>query len=63
MLSNLNLFTAADIPFFLVGIAGSFISALLAVRVFVALVGRMTLVPFAIYRLLLAPFIYYFMVR
>ncbi len=42
---------------------GSFISALLAVKVFVALVGRMTLVPFAVYRLLLAPFVYYFMVN
>ena len=63
MLKNLSLFTAADIPFFVVGIAGSFISALLAVKVFVALVGRMTLVPFAVYRLLLAPFVYYFMVN
>ena len=63
MLKNLSLFTSADIPFFAVGIVGSFISALLAVKVFVALVGRMTLVPFAVYRLLLAPFVYYFMVN
>ncbi len=63
MLKNLSLFTAADIPFFAVGMVGSFISALLAVKVFVALVGRMTLVPFAVYRLLIAPFIYYFMVN
>ena len=63
MLKNLCLFTSADIPFFAVGIVGSFISALLAVKVFVALVGRMTLVPFAVYRLLLAPFVYYFMVN
>lgn len=62
LLSNISLFTAADIPFFLVGMVGSFVSAILAVKVFVALVGRMTLIPFAIYRLLLAPFVYYFMV-
>lgn len=56
------LFSAADIPFFLVGMAGSFFSALLAVKVFVALVGRMTLIPFAVYRLLIAPLVFYFMV-
>ena len=42
---------------------GSFLSALLAVKVFIALMGRVTLVPFAVYRLLIAPFIYYFMVN
>lgn len=63
MFKSLSLFSVADIPFFAVGILGSFISALLAVKVFVALVGRMTLAPFAVYRLLIAPFIYYFMVH
>ena len=63
LLKNLSMFTSADIPFFLVGMIGSFVSALLAVKVFVALVGRMTLVPFAVYRLLIAPFVYYFMVN
>ena len=46
-----------------VGMIGSFISALIAVKAFVRLVGHMTLVPFAVYRLLLAPFIWYFMVH
>ena len=45
------------------GMIGSFLAALLAVKVFIALMGRLTLVPFAIYRLLIAPFIYYFMVN
>ena len=63
LLKNLSMFTSADVPFFLVGMIGSFVSALLAVKVFVALVGRMTLVPFAVYRLLIAPFVYYFMVN
>ena len=49
--------------FFAVGMIGAFVSALLAVKAFVALVGKMTLVPFAVYRLALAPFVYYFMVR
>lgn len=63
MLKSWHLFTAADIPFFAVGMVGAFVSALIAIKAFVALVGRVTLVPFAVYRLLLAPFIYYFMVN
>ncbi|QCC85574.1 undecaprenyl-diphosphate phosphatase [Desulfovibrio desulfuricans] len=63
MLKSWHLFSAADIPFFAVGMIGSFLAALLAVKVFIALMGRLTLVPFAIYRLLIAPFIYYFMVN
>ena len=63
MLKSWHLFTAADIPFFAVGMIGSFFSALLAVKVFISLMGRVTLVPFAVYRLLIAPFIYYFMVN
>lgn len=62
LLKSWSLFTAADIPFFCVGMAGAFVSALLAVRVFVALLGRVTLAPFAIYRLLLAPFVIYFVI-
>lgn len=62
LLKNWNLFTSADIPFFAIGMIGSFLSALAAVKIFVSLVGRMTLVPFAVYRLLLAPVVYYFMV-
>ena len=41
----------------------SFLAALLAVKVFIRLMGRLTLVPFAVYRLLIAPFVYYFMVN
>lgn len=63
LLKNWNLFTSADIPFFAIGMVGSFLSALAAVKIFVSLVGRMTLVPFAVYRLLLAPLVYYFMVH
>lgn len=62
LLKSWHLFTAADIPFFAIGLAGAFLSALAAVKLFVALVGRMTLVPFAVYRLILAPLVYYFMV-
>lgn len=62
LLKSWSLFTAADIPFFVVGMAGAFISALLAVKVFVALLARTTLIPFAIYRLILAPLVLFFAV-
>lgn len=62
LLKSWHLFSVADIPFFSIGMVGAFLSALAAVKVFVALVGRMTLVPFAVYRLLLAPLVWYFMV-
>lgn len=62
MLKNLHLFTTADIPFFAIGIIGSFLSALAAIKMFVRLVGRITLIPFALYRLTIAPLIYFFMV-
>lgn len=62
LLKSWHLFNAADVPFFAVGMIGSFVAALLAVKLFIALVGRLTLVPFAVYRLLIAPFVYYFMV-
>lgn len=62
MLKNMHLFTTADIPFFAIGMLGAFVSALAAVKVFVRLVGHMTLIPFALYRLAVAPLVYYFMV-
>lgn len=63
LLKNWHLLTATDMPFFAVGMVGAFVSALLAVKLFIALVGRMTLRPFAVYRLCLAPLVYYFLIR
>lgn len=62
MLKSLHLFTAADIPFMAVGFVGAFISALLAIKGFISLVGHVSLVPFAVYRLVIAPLVFYFMV-
>ena len=53
----------ADIPFFIVGSAVAFISAIAAIRIFISILGRNTLKPFAIYRLILAVPVYFFMVR
>lgn len=60
VLKNYHLFTTADIPFFAVGFVVSFLSALLAVKTFIALVGKMTFRPFAWYRLIIAPLVYLF---
>lgn len=62
LLKNWSLFTSADIPFFLVGMIGAFVSAVIAVKAFVALLSRITLVPFAIYRLILAPLVWIFVI-
>ena len=63
MLKSLGFFTAADIPFMAVGFIVSFFAALLAIKGFIALVARVSLVPFAVYRLILAPIVWYFMVH
>lgn len=61
MISNWSLFSSDDLLFFAVGMIGSFVFALLAVKLFIHLLQRITLRPFAIYRLLLAPLVYYFL--
>jgi undecaprenyl-diphosphatase len=53
--------SAGDVPVFAVGFAVSFLAAWLAVAGFLRLLQRGTLRPFAYYRLLVAPIIYYFM--
>lgn len=62
LLKNWQLFTQADLPFFAIGMVGAFVSALFAVKVFVALLGKITLVPFAVYRLILAPVVYFYVI-
>lgn len=57
---SLPLLGTADIPFFLVGTVISFLAALAAIKVFIGLVSRITLRPFAFYRLLLAPLVFWF---
>lgn len=63
VLKNWSSFTAADIPLFATGLIFAFIFGWLAIKTFIALVGRVSLRPFALYRLILAPIVYYFMVR
>jgi undecaprenyl-diphosphatase len=59
-LQSRHLFEIGDLPFLGVGFAVSFISAWLAVKWFIHLLGKMTLRPFAVYRLALAPLVFFF---
>ena len=61
LLKTWSIFSMEDLPLFAVGMVFSFLFALLAIKAFIALVGRMTLRPFAYYRLALAPLVYYFL--
>ncbi|MBZ2171769.1 undecaprenyl-diphosphate phosphatase [Nitratidesulfovibrio sp. SRB-5] len=63
LLKSHALFTMADLPFFATGFVVSFLSAWVAVKVFIGLMGRVTLVPFAWYRLAVAPLVFWFMVN
>lgn len=61
LLKSLSLFSASDIPFFLIGSIAAFFSAIAAMRTFIALLKHNTLKPFAIYRIVLAVPVYWFM--
>lgn len=63
LLKSLSLFSAADLPFFAVGTALAFVSAVVAIKTFIRLLGRISLRPFAVYRLLLIVPVYWFLVR
>jgi undecaprenyl-diphosphatase len=56
-----DLLALRDFPFFAVGFLVSFAAAWLAVAAFLRLLQRTSLRPFAWYRILVAPIIYYFM--
>jgi len=63
VIKHWTLFNAADLPLFAVGTFFSFLFAWLAVKGFIALLAKLTLRPFAWYRLLLAPLVYLFLVN
>lgn len=60
-LKNHELFARGDLLFLAVGFMVSFISAWIAVKTFIYLLGKTTLRPFAVYRLALAPLVLIFM--
>lgn len=62
LIKNWQLVSEEGVFFILTGLCGSFIAALCAIKFFIALLGKITLIPFAVYRLLLAPAVYYYIV-
>ncbi len=59
LLKNWKYFTIDALPFFIVGFISAFIFALISIRFFLKLINRVKLVPFAIYRIVLAAVIYF----
>lgn len=58
LVKNLEYFAADAIPFFIAGFISAFVFALLSIRYFLKLINRIKLMPFAIYRIVLAAVIY-----
>jgi undecaprenyl-diphosphatase len=56
---NFEYFTIDAMPFFIAGFFSAFLFALLSIRYFLKLIDRIKLVPFAIYRIVLAAVIYF----
>ncbi|MFD1178792.1 undecaprenyl-diphosphate phosphatase [Paenibacillus puldeungensis] len=54
LFKNLQYFTPEALPFFIAGFISAFVFALLSIRFFLKLINRIKLVPFAVYRILLA---------
>ncbi|HEF0063753.1 MULTISPECIES: undecaprenyl-diphosphate phosphatase [Citrobacter] len=50
--------TAADIPMFAVGFVTAFVVALVAIKTFLQLIKRISFIPFAIYRFIVAAAVY-----
>ncbi|WP_424768932.1 undecaprenyl-diphosphate phosphatase [Paenibacillus sp. sgz302251] len=58
LMKNWEYFTIETLPFFIVGFISAFVFALISIRFFLKLINKIKLVPFAIYRIVLAAIIY-----
>ncbi|WLR56927.1 undecaprenyl-diphosphate phosphatase [Mesobacillus subterraneus] len=59
LLKNWKCFTIDALPFFSVGFISAFVFALIFIKFFLRLINKIKLVPFAIYRIILAAVIYF----
>lgn len=59
LFKNWQHFTLDSLPFFIAGFISAFVFALISIRFFLKLIHRIKLVPFAIYRIVLAAVIYF----
>lgn len=55
---NWQYFTLESLPFFIAGFISAFVFAIISIRFFLKLINKIKLVPFAIYRIVLAAVIY-----
>jgi len=56
---SLKFLTVGDIPMFAVGFVTAFIVALIAIKTFLELIKRISFIPFAIYRFIVAAAVYF----
>lgn len=54
LLDNWSYLSASDLPLFITGFVTAFVVALIAIKFFLRLISRIKLIPFAIYRFVLA---------
>lgn len=59
LIKNWQYFSLNDLPFFIAGFITAFVFALISIRFFLKLINKIKLVPFAIYRIVLAAVIYF----
>ncbi|KRE04346.1 undecaprenyl-diphosphate phosphatase [Priestia aryabhattai] len=59
LVKNWQYFTSDALPFFIAGFISAFIFALVSIRFFLKLINRIKLVPFALYRIVLAAILYF----
>lgn len=60
LLKNWQYFTMDALPFFVAGFISAFVFAYVSIKFFLKLINKVKLVPFAIYRIVLAAVIYFF---
>lgn len=56
---NWQYFTLDALPYFIVGFLSAFVFAIISIRFFLKLINRIKLIPFAIYRIVLAAVLYF----
>lgn len=60
LLKNWEYITIDALPFFIAGFISAFIFALISIRFFLKLINKVKLIPFAVYRIVIASLIYIF---
>jgi undecaprenyl-diphosphatase len=59
LIKNWQYFSLDALPFFVVGFISAFVFAMISIRFFLKLINRIKLLPFAVYRIILAIVIYF----